>query len=124
MKVCERRRHFIGDRNEEAPFYWLFERGGTILLGKFVNRLVGYFYFFPKPCRRLAGVLFYGPSSTWRAGHCDQVILLVWPNCFVHKTFSKANSNYLLLQNFCSTILSHNQICCHNMLHPFFCYPV
>ena len=67
MKVCERRRHFIGDRNEEAPFYWLFERGGTILLGKFVNRLVGYFYFCPKPCRKLAGVLFYG--------HRDQVIL-------------------------------------------------
>ena len=25
----------------------------------------------------LAGVLFYGPYSTWRAGHLDQVVLLV-----------------------------------------------
>ena len=46
MKVCERRRHFIGDRNEEAPFYWLFERGGTILLGKFVRRLRCWIFLF------------------------------------------------------------------------------
>ena len=29
----------------------------------------------------LAGASFYGPCSTWRAGHLDQVILLVWPYC-------------------------------------------
>ena len=33
----------------------------------------------------LAGVSFYGPYSSWRAGHLDStgystVILLVWPN--------------------------------------------
>ena len=28
----------------------------------------------------LAGVSFYGPCSTWRAGHLDQAILLVWPH--------------------------------------------
>ena len=26
---------FIGNFIEEAQFYWLFEKGGTILLGKF-----------------------------------------------------------------------------------------
>ena len=27
--------HFIVNSGEEAPFYWHFEKGGTILLGKF-----------------------------------------------------------------------------------------
>ena len=39
-----RRHHFIGNFGEEAPFYWLFERGGAILLGKFGRRLVEFFY--------------------------------------------------------------------------------
>ena len=39
-----------------------------------------FFYLCPKLCWRLAGVSFYGPYSSWRAGHLDQVILLVWPN--------------------------------------------
>ena len=49
------RRHQFG---EEAPFYCLFERGGTILLGKFGRRLVECFYLCPKPCWRLARVSF------------------------------------------------------------------
>ena len=38
-----------------------------------------FFYLCQKLCWRLAGVSFYGPCSTWRAGRLDQVILLVWP---------------------------------------------
>ena len=54
-----RRHQLIGNLEEEAPFYWLFERGGTILLSKFGRRLVDFFYLCPKPCWRLAGVSFY-----------------------------------------------------------------
>ena len=36
----------------------------------------------PKLCCRLAGVSFYGPCSTWRVDHLDQVILLVWPSAY------------------------------------------
>ena len=74
-----RRHHFIGNFGQEAPFYWLFERGGAILLNKSKRKLVDFFYLRPKPSWRLAGVSFYVPSSTWRAGRLDQVILLVWP---------------------------------------------
>ena len=73
-----RRHHFIGNFEEEAPFYLLFERGGSILLAKFGRRLVEFFYLCPKLCWRLTGVSFYGP---YRAGHHNQVILLVWPKC-------------------------------------------
>ena len=66
--------------DEEAPFYKQFGRGGTILLGKFGRRSVEFFYLCPKLCWRLAGVSFYGLYFSWRAGHLDQVILLVWPN--------------------------------------------
>ena len=79
LVILDRRPHFIGFLREEAPFYWLFERGGTILLSKSGRRLVDFFYLCPKLCWRLAGVSFYVPSSTWRAGRLDQVILLVWP---------------------------------------------
>ena len=80
--------------NEEAPFNWQFGRGGTILLGKFGRRLMEFFYLCPKLCWRLAWVSFYGPCSIWRAGHLDQVILLVWPNHF-------ANIKIFLLYNEC-----------------------
>ena len=53
-----RRQHFIGNFGEEAPFYWLFQRGGAILLGKFGRRLVEFFDLCPKLCWRLAGVSF------------------------------------------------------------------
>ena len=76
-----RRHHFICNFGQEAPFYWLFEGGGTILLSSSGRRLVDFFYSCPKLCWRLAGVSFYVPSSTWRANRLDQVILLVWPNC-------------------------------------------
>ena len=45
-------------------FYCLFERGGTILLGKFGKRLVECFYLCPQLCWRLAGVPSNGPWST------------------------------------------------------------
>ena len=62
--------HFIGNFGEEARFYWLFQGGGTILLGKFWRRLVEVFiYLCPKLCWRLSGVSFYGPCSMWRSGH-------------------------------------------------------
>ena len=61
--------------------YWQFGRGGTILkvtwrggpilLGKYVRRLVELIYLCPKLCWRLAGVSFHDPCSTWRAGHQD-----------------------------------------------------
>ena len=70
----------MGNFGEEVPFYRPFQGGGTILLGKFGRRMVEFFYLCPKLCWRLAGVSFYVTCSTWRAGHLDQVILLVWPN--------------------------------------------
>ena len=36
--------HFIGNFGEEAQFYWSFQGGGTILLGKFGRRMVELFY--------------------------------------------------------------------------------
>ena len=74
-----RMHHFISNLGEEAPFYWQLWRGGAILLGKLGRRLVEFFYLCPKLCWRLAGVSFYGPRSTWRAGHLDHIILLVLP---------------------------------------------
>ena len=38
-----------------------------------------FFYLFSKLCWRSTGVSLYGPCPTWRAGHLDQAILLVWP---------------------------------------------
>ena len=35
---------FISNLGEEAPFYWLFQVGGTILLGKFGRRMMEFFY--------------------------------------------------------------------------------
>ena len=40
-----RRHHFIKNWGQEAPFYWLFERGGANLLGKFWRRLVEFFIY-------------------------------------------------------------------------------
>ena len=40
--------HFIGNFGEEAPFYFLFKRGGAILLGKFGRRLLVFFLFMSK----------------------------------------------------------------------------
>ena len=79
LAIWRRRHHFIGSFGEEAPFYWLLQRGGTILLGKFWRMLVELFYIWPKLWWRLTWVSFCGQCSTWRAGHLDQVILLVWP---------------------------------------------
>ena len=62
----------IGSLGEESPFHWLFERVGTIS-----------FIYCPEPWRLLAGVWFYDPCSTRRAGRLDQVISLVWPICFI-----------------------------------------
>ena len=49
-----------------------------MLLGKFGRRLSEFFYLCPKLCWRLAEVSFYGLFFSWRAGHLDQVRLLVW----------------------------------------------
>ena len=48
-------------------------------MGKFRRRVVEFIYLHPKIRWRLAGVSFYSPFSTWRAGYLDQDILLVWP---------------------------------------------
>ena len=40
MAMWERWHDFIGNFGEKAPFYWLFEKGGTILLGQFRRRLM------------------------------------------------------------------------------------
>ena len=73
----------------DALIFMTIYRGGTILLaisgrrhhfiGSFSRRLVEFFYLCPRLCWRLAGICFYGQCFTWRAGHPDQVILLVWP---------------------------------------------
>ena len=63
---------------KEAPFYRLFERGGTILLGKLGRRLVEISLFMSITMLEVDWISFYGP---WRAGHLNQVILLVWPKC-------------------------------------------
>ena len=93
-----RRHHFIGEFREEAPFYKLFQGGGTNSLGKFGRRLVEFFYLCPKLYSRLAGVSFCGPCFTWRANHLDQDILLVWPNlCFYCSFFFLLDCSYVLL---------------------------
>ena len=48
LAIWERRHHFIGNFGEEAPFYWLFERGGTILLGKLGRKLMEFLLFMSK----------------------------------------------------------------------------
>ena len=56
--------------NEEAPFYWLFEREGTIF---WVNLEGGVWSFFIYVQNYAGGGLefhFNGPWSTLRAGHC------------------------------------------------------
>ena len=40
--------NIIGNYGEEASFYWLFQRGGTILLGKFRRGLADYSLFMSK----------------------------------------------------------------------------
>ena len=46
--------HFIGNYGEEAPFYWLFQRGGTILLVNLGGGWWSFLYLCPKLCWRLA----------------------------------------------------------------------
>ena len=46
MVILDRRPHFIGFWREEAPFYWLLERGGTVLLSKSIWEEVGGFFLF------------------------------------------------------------------------------
>ena len=47
---------------------------------------------------RLARVSFYGPCSTWRVGHLDQVILLVWPkNQFLLIFFNPGKPSFVLI---------------------------
>ena len=41
-----RRHHFISNLGEETPVYWLFERGGIPLSGKFGRRLVVFLYIY------------------------------------------------------------------------------
>ena len=74
----DRRPHFIGFLREEGP----------LLLSSSGRRLVDFFYLCPKLCWGLAGVSFYVPTSTWRAGRLDQVILLVWPYVRTYINFS------------------------------------
>ena len=62
------RSNFSGDLREEVPFYWVNSMG-----------LVKFCHSCPKLCWLQDGVKLYGQISTWRAGHLDQVILLVWP---------------------------------------------
>ena len=80
LVIWERRYHFIGNFEKEAPFKWLFGRRGTILLVKFGQRLVEFFHVCPKLSMRswlefhfMVHVLPGGSSSV------DQVISLVWP---------------------------------------------
>ena len=56
----------VDSLREATPFYWLFERGATILLCILSKTM-------------LAAASCYGPCSTKRAGYLDQVILLMWP---------------------------------------------
>ena len=53
-----RRHHFSGNSGEEASLYWLFDKGGTILLGKFGRRLVEFFLFMPKTMLEVGWSLF------------------------------------------------------------------
>ena len=46
MVILDRRPHFISFWREEAPFYWLLERGGTVLLSKSIWEEVGGFFLF------------------------------------------------------------------------------
>ena len=79
MAVLGRRRYFSGYFGEKAPIYWLFERGAPSYWVNWEDDGEGFFYLCPKLCWRLAGVSFYGPCATQRAGHLDQVVSLVLP---------------------------------------------
>ena len=59
---------FIGSLGNEAFYLANFDEVGGVFLDLYL-----------KPSWLLAGVSFYGPCSTWRAGCLDQVILLVRP---------------------------------------------
>ena len=83
LAVWVRRHLFIGSLGKEAPFYWLFQREGTIFLGTFERRLVEFIYLCSKSCWRLAGVSFYCACSTWGAGYVGQSISLVWPYYYI-----------------------------------------
>ena len=56
LVISERRPHFIINLREEITFHWV-DLGGVWWK----------FYLYPKPKAS------YGPCSTWRAGHLDQV---------------------------------------------------
>ena len=72
MVILERRPHFTGYFREEAQFYWVKLGGGWWSFLIYVqNYAVGWLE-----------ISFYGPCSTWRVDHLDQVILLVWPSAY------------------------------------------
>ena len=77
LVILERRPHFIGYFREEEPFYWVNLGGGWLSFFIYVQNCAGGWLEF----------LFYGPCSTWRAGHLDQVILLVWPKALCQINF-------------------------------------
>ena len=68
LVILERMPHFIGYLREEVPFYRVNWEGGWWI-----------FLFMSKTMLRLAGLSFYYPSSTSRAGRLEQVNSLVWP---------------------------------------------
>ena len=69
MPFLTRRHHFIGDFREEA----LFHR--VNLGGRWWS-----FFVMSKTNLEVCLSFIYGPCSTWRTDHLDQVVLLVWPN--------------------------------------------
>ena len=79
MAISERRHHFTGNFGEEALFYWLFERGGTILLGKFGRRLVKFFIFVLNYAGGWSQFHFMVHALPGGLVNLDQVILMVWP---------------------------------------------
>ena len=42
MSIWESRHHLDANKGEQASFYWLFDRGGTISAGYFQRRLVDF----------------------------------------------------------------------------------
>ena len=77
MEFWERRYHFIGNFGKDASFYWLFERGGAILLGKFWIRLVDFFHLCPK-LKLAVGWSFILWSMLYLEGWSSRSSLFYW----------------------------------------------
>ena len=73
MGISKRRHLFIGYFVEEALLYWLFERGGTILLSKFGRKSEDFFIYIQNYAGSWLELHFMVQALPGRVGRLDQV---------------------------------------------------